>query len=243
MNATSDSFTGPCPTTLILLRTRNGLAAFNGPSVEPSSEAAISPIPKIVDGITGIRISPQYTPNGSHLCIVPEVGPISLYDSVSGKLYCQITCVDASYVEFSPKGTYMITWSKAVKGSADGAIEGNLKVWNVATQQLVIAYSQKLFKKETLQFSSDETLCYRIVSNEVHILDGQNLCAGVKCKVLHKGVLQFRASPTADSSSPKGYSSIAVFNSDSGGNPAKVLASSVAFLSCVLSQCDWSLSQ
>ena len=222
MNASSDAVTGPCPTTLILLRTRNGLSAFNGPSIEPSSEASISLIPKIVDDITGIRISPQYSPTGSHLCIVPEVGPIALYDSASGKLYCHITCVDASYVEFSPKGTYLITWSKAVKGSADGAIEGNLKVWNVATQLLVIAYSQKIFKKETLQFSNDETLCYRIVSNEVHILDGQNLCAGVKCKVQHKGISQFRASPTADSSPPNDYTSIAVFNGDTGGNPAKV---------------------
>lgn len=235
MNASSDCISSPCPTTLILLRTRNGLSAFNGPSTEPSSEASISQIPKIVDGITGIRISPQYSPTGSHLCIVPEIGPISLYDSISGKLYCQIECADASYVEFSPKGTYMITWSKAVKGSADGAIEGNLKVWNIADQLLVIAYSQKLFKKETIQFSSDETLCYRIVSNEVHILDGRNLTAGVKCKVLHKGILQFRASPTADSSSPNSYSSIAVFNSDSGGNPAKVFTTA-AFLSPSSSQ-------
>lgn len=217
MSATVDSSVGSCPSTLILLRTRNGLSAFRGPSSELAAEPSISRISGVVDGISGIRLAPHYTPDGSLLCVVQEVGNIIFYDSISGLVVGEIDCPDTSYVEFSPKGGYMITFSKPVKGSADGVSEGNLKVWNVATKLLVVAYSQKVFKKETIQFSADESLCYRIVTNEVHVLNGSDLAAGIKCKLYHKGISQFKVSPTV---SP--FSTIAVFNSETGGNPAKV---------------------
>lgn len=217
MSTAAHGAIGPCPSTMILLRTRNGLSAFQGPSSEQSVEPSISRISGVVDGISGIRLAPLYTPDGSLLCVVREVGPIILCDSISGVVVSEIDCPDASYVDFSPKGGYMITFSKPVKGSADGTSEGNLKVWNLATKLLVVAYSQKVFKKETIQFSADESLCYRIVSNEVHVLDGADLAAGIKCKLFHKGISQFKISPTVCP-----FSSIAVFNSETGGNPAKV---------------------
>lgn len=217
MSSFADTVSSPHPSTLILLRTRNGLSAFKGPTSEQSPDAVISRIQDIVDGISGIRLSPQYTPDGSLLCIIRDVGPISLFNSTTGALFGEIPCVDASYVEFSPLGSYMITWSKPVKGSADGSFEGNQRVWNVSTQQLVVSYSQKSFKKETLQFSADESLCYKCVTNEVHVLDGSDLSKGVKCRIFHKGLTQFKVSPV---SSP--CATVAVFNGETGGNPAKV---------------------
>ena len=207
-----------CPSTLILLRARTGLLAFNGPASEQAAEALISQVPGIVDSVKGVRLSPIYSPDGSILCIIRELGsPISLYNSICGTLIGEIPCTEASYVEFSPKGSYLITWSKAVKGSAEEASEGNLKVWDNSTMQLIAAYSQKSWKKETLQFTADETLCFRLVNNEIHVLNGADLTAGILNKVYHKGVSQFQISPTC---SP--FVSVAVFNGDQGGNPAKV---------------------
>lgn len=207
-----------CPSTLILLRARNGLLAFNGPSSEQACEAKISPILSKFDSVANVSITPLYSPDGTILCIVRDLGlPISLYDSLTGALIGEIPCIEASYVEFSPKGSYIITWSKAVKGSADEISDGNLKIWNVSKRQLVAAYSQKSFKKETVQFTADESLCFRIVSNEVHVLNGADIAAGILKKVYHKGISQFRVSPTCTP-----FASIAVFNGDQGGNPAKV---------------------
>ena len=218
MSSFVDCDAAALPPTLILLRSRNGLLAFNGPSSAQACDAKISPILGTFDGVANISIAPLYSPDGTILCIVRDLGlPLSLYDSLNGTLIGEIPCAEASYVEFSPKGSYIITWSKAVKGSAEEMSDGNLKIWNVSTRQLIAAYSQKSFKKETVQFTADESLCFRIVSNEVHVLNGADLSAGILKKVYHKGISQFRVSPTCTP-----FASIAVFNSDQGGNPAKV---------------------
>ena len=134
--------TDTAPATLILLRARNGLIAFNGPNPNPSPPSSlpaapsISRISNILDTITGIRLAPLYSPDGSTLCIVRDIGtPIALYNSSTGALIGEIPCSDVWYLEFSPKGSYLITWSKAEK-SAELTGDGNLKVWDTATRTL-----------------------------------------------------------------------------------------------------------
>jgi uncharacterized protein with WD repeat len=231
----------PCLRTQILLRTRHGLQAFKGPSsdhIEDPKEhtkTSVTLIKDVVDSIKDVRSSPQYSPDGALLCIIKELGqPIALHNTVTGELVGEIPCLDASYVEFSPQGSYMVTWSKPVKGTADEGSEGNLKIWQLSSLQLVAAYSQKTFKKETIQFTADESLCFRIVSNEVHILKGDDIAGGIISKVYHKGLSQFRITPT---SIP--ITTIAVFNADMKGNPAKVTLYSYSPSKVVMSVLDW----
>jgi translation initiation factor 2A len=217
------------------------LQAFKGPSsdhIEDPKEhtkTSVTLIKDVVDSIKDVRSSPQYSPDGALLCIIKELGqPIALHNTITGELVGEIPCFDASYVEFSPQGSYMVTWSKPVKGTADEGSEGNLKIWQLSSLQLVAAYSQKTFKKETIQFTADESLCFRIVSNEIHILKGDNIAGGIISKVYHKGLSQFRITPT---SIP--ITTIAVFNADMKGNPAKVTLYSYSPSKVVMSVLDW----
>lgn len=57
----------------------------------------------------------------------------------------------------------------------------------------------------------------RMVSTEVQIMDGQDIAAGLVARIPHKGVAQFEISPV---SSP--FTSVAVFNPEAGGKPARI---------------------
>lgn len=130
-----------------------------------------------------------------------------MYDTTDGRLLFTIPCRDAQNVEFSPLGTYLVTWSRPTKGTASEASEGNLRVWKLPTIamaregggaqaecELVAAYSQKMNKRDILQWTHDEALCLRVVSNEIHIMKGDDLKAGIIAKVHHKGVASYKVS-------------------------------------------------
>lgn len=104
---------------------------------------------------------------------------------------------------------------------------------------VVASYSQKVYKPDLIQWTRDEEYCFRLVSNEIHIYRGQMMpCAAATVegggeggsdavgrgpvdiiidKVYHKGLTQFSITPTV---SP--CITIAVFNREAGGNPARV---------------------
>jgi hypothetical protein len=124
----TESSTTDCPPTQLLLRERNGLQGFNGPpSVIPIErdplDVSINTI-GIFKDVKKARIAPVYSPNGSLLCIVPDAGQnISLYSTLSGEQVVEIVCKEAAVVEFSPLGTYLITWSRAAPTASPAATE------------------------------------------------------------------------------------------------------------------------
>ena len=207
--------------TRILVRARDGLRVYLGPpSVTPES----GEVEIVVDesssftGLTGLRLSPLYSPDGSVVCIVREAGlPLCLHESVSGHKVGEISCLDAQSVDFSPRGTFLVTWSRAVKGTAEEASEGNFRVWRVSDGSLLVAYSQKTQKRDALQWTLDEQLCLRCVTNEINVMTGNDLRP--LAKIHHKGVTQFRVSPTL--SSAPGCCNVAVFTPEGGGKPAR----------------------
>lgn len=86
---------------------------------------------------------------------------------------------------------------------------------------MIVSYSQRQQRKDMIQWSSDESMCFRIVTNEIHILDGRDLSRGIISKIHHKGLTQFKVSPASPVT-------IAVFNPETSGNPAR----------CTLYQCS-----
>lgn len=69
---------------------------------------------------------------------------------ITGAEVVTVPVADAEYVEFSPLGTYLVTWSRPHKGSATatGAESGNMKVWEASTATLVTSFSQKIYKTQ-----------------------------------------------------------------------------------------------
>lgn len=201
------------PITQVLVRTRDAIQVYNGP-VKPnegSINATLNPA-DLFKGIHGLRICPIFSPHGEIVCYVFENKPISLCNTASGDEILSIPISDAEYVEFSPLGTFLVTWSRPSKAGENS----NMRIWEVSTGSMICSFSQKIYKPQVVQWTADEEHCFRLVSNEVQIFSKSSMVSPVN-KVYHKGLTQFHVTPT---SSP--YISVAVFNPESGGKPARV---------------------
>lgn len=208
------------PVTQVIVRTRDSINVYNGPvkSTDDSIAASLSPA-DLFASVKDLRICPLFSPDGSSVCYVFENNkPIVLCSTTTGDELLTIGVTDAEYAEYSPKGCYLVTWSRPSKGSANAVSTetGNMRVWKVSTGELVTSFSQKVYKAQVIQWTANEEFCFRLVSNEVQIFSNDNLTAPID-KVYHKGLTQFHVTPTV---AP--YVSVAVFNPESGGKPARV---------------------
>ena len=205
------------PATLILAQTRGGLVEFRGPtsfSNPDGSPVSISPSNKFTHLGLRLRLAPQLSANGRYVAFVVDEAPIIVCDAELGSIVAQIDCIDAQYVEFSPLGNYLVTFSRH-RGGSDPC-DGNQRVWQVDGGTLVAQYLQKVFKKNAIQWTSDEVYLLRHVTNEVHIYLVVDLSTGTYFKVTHRGLNSFRVSPTSNPLH------VVVFNPESSGNPARV---------------------
>ena len=211
------------PATLILAQARAGLVEFSGPasfSNVDGTPVTISPCEIFRHLNLTLRLAPHFSTNGRYVAFVVDGAPILVCDATLGATVSRIDCVDAQYVEFSPLGNYLVTFSRH-KGGADTS-DGNQKVWQVADGTLVAQYSQKVFRKHSVQWTADETYMLRQVTNEVHIYSVSTITSGSYFKIAHRGLHSFRVSPT---STPL---HVVVFNPEASGNPARVTLFRVA---------------
>ena len=103
---------------------------------------------------------------------------------------------------FSPLGTFIITWQRPSKDE-NGDSTKNLKVWRVKEQRLRLErdegytigqFVQKSATAWNLQYSQDEQLCARVVTNEVQFYEDGNL-SSIWNKLRADGVADFAISP------------------------------------------------
>jgi uncharacterized protein with WD repeat len=118
---------------------------------------------------------------------------------------------------FSPLGTYVITWQRPSKDE-NGDATKNLKVWRAVESgdehTVVGSYVQKSQTGWNLQYTPDEKLCARVVTNQVQFYQSDNL-SSVWNKLHVEGVADFALSPGKTQS-------IAVFIPERKGQPAAV---------------------
>ena len=207
----------PVPASRFLVRNKEGLQTFMGPpTVTPEDGIITTPrdTSNALQGVRNLRVKPVYSPGGQVVCVVSELPgtPIAIHDADSGALITSIGETSAESVEFSPLGTYLVTWSRPKTGST----APTLLVWEVSTQICVASYQQKAQKTNVLQWTADERYCCHMVSNEVRIMRGTDLAAGAISKVFHKGISQCTVAPVA----PDSTCTIGVFVPEKGGKPA-----------------------
>eukprot|EP00428_Durinskia_dybowskii_P074024 CAMPEP_0170414338 /NCGR_PEP_ID=MMETSP0117_2-20130122/32011_1 /TAXON_ID=400756 /ORGANISM="Durinskia baltica, Strain CSIRO CS-38" /LENGTH=650 /DNA_ID=CAMNT_0010672213 /DNA_START=72 /DNA_END=2024 /DNA_ORIENTATION=- len=207
------------PRTQLLVRSRDAVSVYDGPVKidETAGTVKLNPV-DLYTSVNNLRISPKYSPDGNLVCFVYEANkPISLCSTATGVELVSVDTCDAEYIEFSPRGTYIMTWSRPSKGSSAASTDiGNMKIWSTTTGVLVSSFSQKIYKTQVVQWTAEEEFCFRLVSNEVQIFNNTAMTSPID-KVYHKGLTQFLVTPTK---SP--YVSIAVFNPEAGGKPARV---------------------
>ena len=201
---------------LLLLRSKTGILSYSVKegSVTPHSmfsnlrtiPHAPSALPLTFDSSGNLFVSTLSSP-----------GHLIVQSATSGDVMTDIVCSEVLALEFSPLGTFVVSFSRPVKGTATDAGEGNLRVWRVSDGSLQGAYHHKTLKKDLLQWDQHETVCLRIVSNELHVLKGHSPQEGIIGKLYHKGIGQFKVAPLSEGCA----ACVVVFNPEAGGKPAR----------------------
>jgi hypothetical protein len=212
------------PQSKILLQTKEGTDSFLGPPsiipppIEQSSVLVIRPDEAHFSqpGVA-LSLAPIFSTDGAFVARVAteKSAPIEITSTESGEIVSIIPCTDAQSVEFSPLGTFVVTWSRQLKPKSGESPQSNLHVWRVATGAVVASFNQRQMQSDMLQWNNDESACIRLVSNEVHIYNGASPGA-LNQKVYHKGVSQCSISPNP------AVPVIAAFTPEAGGKHAKV---------------------
>ncbi|KAL4762869.1 translation initiation factor 2A [Aspergillus foveolatus] len=158
-----------------------------------------------------------YSPDGRYFAWAsPE--KVTIIDPSVGHVVSTIPAENVFELGFSPLGTYLITWQRPSKDTNGDAVK-NLKVWQVAElesgeNRIVGQYVQKSQTGWNIQYSADEKLCARVVTNEVQFYQSDNL-SKVWNKLRVEGVADFALSPGQNLS-------VAVFIPERKGQPAAV---------------------
>lgn len=105
------------------------------------------------------------TSDGERITVRSLLEPATLFEA---------ECPRTQAIAFSPLKTYLLTWQRWDQRNTDeGAVHGgNLKVWRIADGGCVGSYMMRHKKQEAwpaIQWSADESVCARMVSNEVRI--------------------------------------------------------------------------
>ncbi|KAJ5884951.1 hypothetical protein N7495_009461 [Penicillium taxi] len=171
-----------------------------------------------------------YSPCGRYFAWAsPE--RVTIIDPSVGNVIATIDAENVFELGFSPLGTYVITWQRATK-DANGDATKNLKVWRAIESgdehSIVGQFVQKSQTGWNLQYTPDEKLCARVVTNEVQFYQSDNLST-VWNKLRVEGVTDFALSPGQTHS-------IAVFVPERKGQPAQVKVFIVPQFSSPVSQ-------
>lgn len=103
------------------------------------------------------------------------------------------TPLKINFATFSPRGSYLLTWSRPV----DGVSVPNLVVYEAETGNKLAAFHQKLFHVgfwPSIQWSDDESIAARSVTNTIHFFKGDKLGEPPCAKLGIPGISKFAIS-------------------------------------------------
>ncbi|KAK9828927.1 hypothetical protein WJX72_002838 [[Myrmecia] bisecta] len=165
------------PSQKLLVRIPDVASLYEGvPTPQPSTTFANVPAAVVT-----------WAPDGQLFAVATAQG-VSIYDGETEKLVRKLA-VPATAVAFSPQNTFLQTFERPNKDA--GNAQKNLKLWDLATGEVVVQLFQQTMSKEKwpcLQLPPDESIVCHCVSNAVNIYDPRNFSAGVLRKLSLKGV-------------------------------------------------------
>ncbi|KAF4556269.1 Eukaryotic translation initiation factor eIF2A-like protein [Elsinoe fawcettii] len=147
---------------------------------------------------------------------------VNVVDAATGNVSTTLPTENVFELSFSPLGTYIITWQRPSKDESGNAVK-NLKVWRTLDDEAgtqgerspIGQYVQKSQTGWNLQYTADEKLCARCVTNEVQFYESHDLGTVWK-KLRLEGVADFAVSPASTNVS------LAAFTPGKNGQPAAV---------------------
>lgn len=153
-----------------------------------------------------------YGPSGE-LFAWATTNSVEIIETKTGTHLQSLPVTNCLEIGFSPNGTYIVTWERFVK-LENGEGSKNLRVWTVSGEE-TCAFTQKSQTGWNLQYTNDEALCARVVTNEVQFFDPSNMSGGTVHRLRMEGVAEFALSPGKNRA-------VAVFVPEKRGAPAAV---------------------
>ncbi|KAL0281567.1 UNVERIFIED_CONTAM: hypothetical protein PYX00_002515 [Menopon gallinae] len=120
---------------------------------------------------------------------------VKIVSTSTWKVQSEIQRPKALNINFSPKGTYLVTWEQFVITQANPQGSPNLNIWKSETGELVKSFVHKSQMGWEPQWSADEKICARLINNDVHFYEDSNFDAAVHRLNVGK-VASFSMSPT-----------------------------------------------
>ena len=165
----------------------------------------------------------EFSPDASLYAIADPQG-ISLFSTATHtEAAPRLSCPGIQALAFSPAGNYLITFQRPTKGE-DGNAAPNLKVWSLSSSsspsdRVVLAVTQKSLNRDcwpSIQFTADDSLAVRMVTNCLHGYDPSAWAQGPVVKFPVKGVAAFAITPApGQGNTPV----VAVYVPESKGSP------------------------
>ncbi|TNN01377.1 hypothetical protein fugu_010759 [Takifugu bimaculatus] len=129
----------------------------------------------------------------------------TLFSWCNGQDVAVVKCSDGSVVsrfdlpktsllDFSPRGTILVTWQVYSKTPSSPQGEANLQLWDVQSGQLIKALFQKKMEAWCPSWSDGEQLCVRSVNNELHFYENNDFNT-IANKLHMQKVSDFKLSP------------------------------------------------
>ncbi|EPY50467.1 translation initiation factor eIF2A [Schizosaccharomyces cryophilus OY26] len=168
-----------------------------------------------------------YSPNGKFFAYASG-SVVVIVDAESGKTLRVLPAGNIYELGFSPLGNFLGTWERPGK-EADGNPKQNMKVWNTNTGDLIFSFVQRNQTGWNLQYTVDEKLAARLVTNEIHFYETANLGKPPVFKLRVEGLSDFALSPGRNHV-------VAVFVPERKGAPASVRTYSIPNFTRPLSQ-------
>lgn len=159
----------------ILFRSKKSVDLYNLGSARNAESSSVT----LAQGISTMH---TFSPNGKKLMVhLPSIG-VQLFDLTKEDIVSSAITLENSkavqFMSFSAAGSYIVTYQKMAKASADGDIQPtpNLKIWSSTTGKLIHGFLQsKAMKRDQwppIQWTSDEKLAFHLVTNEIHVYHG-----------------------------------------------------------------------
>ena len=131
-----------------------------------------------------------------------------------GGLKDEATPLKINFAIFSPLGTFVLTWARPVQG----VNVPNLVVYNARSGERMAGFYQKTFHIDfwpSVQWSDDESIAVRCVTNTIHFFPGDKLGEAPTGKI---GVTGIAKCELSKGSAPY---TVAAFIAGSKGSPGK----------------------
>lgn len=151
-----------------------------------------------VHGFDGAHVGSRmlvYSASGSRLAVALEQGT-QIYDvrDTGVELRLEVPVSRAIELALSPRGTYLQTWERPVKGE-DGSYSRNLRIWHAETGELLGAFERRQIDGWQFQFTDREDYCVRSTASELQVFHPNNIQAGAVGRLSAEHVQTFSVGP------------------------------------------------